>query len=116
MKCAEDLRQWGTRWINTANPKLYLEKISKLGRACEHQEVLSKQQAMAEFIFTGLRKKDGFLLSDFSKLFGEDLTRELREKLGQHQDLDLLIIDEHRVSFSEKGFLFSDYIFADLVI
>ena len=61
------------RWTNTADRSLYLKACGALEKIREDEEILSRQDAMEEFMFLGLRMTQGISTAEFEEKFGEEI-------------------------------------------
>ena len=64
---------WGDRWSNEKNPGRYLQAVGARGHARAASERLDAQQARGEFVFLGLRCRDGVAAAAFRRRFGAEL-------------------------------------------
>lgn len=80
----------------------------------EEEEFLTKEDAMAEFLFLGLRKTNGISLSDFEKCFSVPLLSVYEEVIRKNQKDGLLFLSEETgtLRLTEKGLDVSNYVFA----
>jgi oxygen-independent coproporphyrinogen-3 oxidase len=63
----------GRRWRNRLSPQAYLEAVSRSKPVEEEVTILTERDAMAEFLFLGLRMLDGVKPEYFVKEFGMTL-------------------------------------------
>ena len=68
-----------------------------------------------EYAMLALRLDDGFLLSDYEKLFGKSFTDGRKEKIEKLQELGLLKISNGRIALTCDGFYVSNSILSDLL-
>lgn len=101
---------WGRRWSNERIPERYIAAVRR-GEAAVAAETLTFDTAAAEFMFLGLREREGIDPALFARRFGcplEDVHPEVamfREE-GFLEDLD------GRVRLTERGLLLADSIFS----
>ena len=100
----------GRRYINKAP----LEKYMADPFANFDEDKRGAFSAMTEFVMTGLRMIDGFSTLDFTNQFGE-LPQELSRRIDEEIKKGMLVFQNGRVSFSEKGLLFADRVIFDMV-
>ena len=103
--------EWGTRWSNERSPGRYMEKAFTCGEARSVEEVLTRSQAMGEFMFLNLRQLEGFLPSAFAERFGVDLHATFPQVDTLIAD-DLLTQQDGKIKLSERGLLLADSVFA----
>lgn len=85
----------------------YKTKISK--------EKLTKQEMLEEFIFLGLRKKDGIDVTEINKKFLIDFEEQYNSILNKYIETGHLLKNGNNYSFSNEGFLLSNVILADFI-
>ncbi|MFH1625889.1 MAG: radical SAM family heme chaperone HemW, partial [Pseudomonadota bacterium] len=84
---------WGIRWKNTPDPYEYFSRLSIGGSALVEQEELTRQEAVKEAIFLGLRRLDGISFDDFEKRFGLSLDLTFSDIIRYLCKEGLLLID-----------------------
>jgi oxygen-independent coproporphyrinogen-3 oxidase len=100
------------RWSNERDTLKYVGAIEKgLSPIMEESEV----EAKSEYVFLGLRLSKGVDLDEYKKRFGADLTEEFAEDLKRLQEAELIEISENRLKLTNKGYLFSNEVFAVFV-
>jgi oxygen-independent coproporphyrinogen-3 oxidase len=102
---------WGKRWSNEKNPKVYVKKALAEGNAQSFQETLTRTQALGEFVFLGLRQLDGFMPAAFTERFAVSLT----EAFPHVTDLvteGLLREEGGRIKLTPQGLMIADTVFA----
>ena len=102
---------WGKRVWNEEGISLYMDKIARLKTAVSGMEILTKQQAMAEYIFLGLRLKKGIDRKDFYNRFGlfpKDKYPAVIDRLRQERLLD---VDKEAIRLTDRGIVMSDSVF-----
>jgi oxygen-independent coproporphyrinogen-3 oxidase len=62
-----------------------------------------------------LRLKEGFSLSEYKELFGEDFLIGREELLASFQSAGYIILNNDRISLTEKGFYVSNSIIVELL-
>lgn len=78
----------------------------------------SRQETIAEYLFTGLRKIQGIDAADFRERFGqtvEEVYAEGWERIQRYFDEGFLIRSGDRIRFSEKGIDISNTILAEFI-
>jgi len=101
------------RWNNTKSLDTYLKNIESNRPIKSNVELLSKINKLNETIGFGLRMSSGINLNKFPKEYRNRLENRL---LSANQKFkNCLKKKNHRVSLSNKGFLFADEIIVDLI-
>ncbi|HXH70064.1 MAG TPA: radical SAM family heme chaperone HemW [Pyrinomonadaceae bacterium] len=100
------------RWANERDTLKYVETIEKnLSPIVEEIEIDLK----SEYAFLGLRLSEGIDLNEYKKRFGANLTEEYAEDLKRFQEAKLIEISGNRLKLTNKGYLFSNEVFAVFV-
>ncbi len=100
------------RWANERDTLKYVETIEKnLSPIVEEIEIDLK----SEYAFLGLRLSAGIDLDEYKKRFGANLTEEYAEDLKRFQEAKLIKISGNRLKLTDKGYLFSNEVFAIFV-
>jgi oxygen-independent coproporphyrinogen-3 oxidase len=99
------------RWSNQKGPRAYLQAIERDGHARVFVEALDQRQARGEFVFLGLRCRDGFSATHFRERFGADFTTLFPPVAALRQD-GLLECVEGRWRLTRQGLLLADSVFA----
>jgi oxygen-independent coproporphyrinogen-3 oxidase len=101
----------GRRWGNEKPPARYIERVRAAGHARASEETLSAAQARGEFVFLGLRCRDGFAADGFARRFGVELAGAFPHADAFVRD-GLLECVAGRWRLTERGLLFADSVFA----
>ena len=96
------------RYKNTENINSYIK-----GTTITEEEILSKEDAMAEFMFLGLRMTKGISISEFSKEFGIDPLDKYKSVINKYSNY--IIINKDRLYLTSEGLDISNIIFADML-
>jgi coproporphyrinogen III oxidase-like Fe-S oxidoreductase len=75
----------------------------------------TKINAASEFVFLGLRLRDGINLNEYEKRFGIDLIKYYEKDLRRLQEFDLIELNGNFLKLTSKGFLFSNEVFEAFV-
>ena len=106
------LRQgWGIRWGNQSAFDLWSASIQNNRLAAVEPQTLTREDALSEYIFLGLRMADGISLDDFAEEFGERLENRFSEEINQLQQAGLLVCSSDRLSLTKRGMLLSNQVF-----
>jgi oxygen-independent coproporphyrinogen-3 oxidase len=104
---------WGRRWSNERIPERYIAAVER-GDAAVGRETLSFETAAAEFMFLGLRERDGIDPAAFARRFGRAL-EDVHPEVAVFRADGFLEERAGRVALSERGLLLADSIFAAFV-
>ena len=91
-----------------------MELISHQGHAVVTDERPSREQAIGEFFFLGLRLLEGIACDGFAALFGTR-PEQARPALGSLAEAGLLESVQARIRLTTEGLLQADSVFAALV-
>lgn len=101
----------GRRWSNEKSPPRYLERVGADGHARVTEELLTVEQARGEFVFLGLRCRDGFDGAAFAARFDADFCAAFPHAATFVRD-GFLESSAGRWRLTDRGLLFADSIFA----
>lgn len=104
----------GKRWSNEKNPGRYMARIAAHGEARVFEETLSLEQARGEFVFLGLRCREGFEESAFLGRFGCGFLSAFPQA-EEFRRSGWLEEDAGRWRLTERGVLIADSLFASFV-
>ena len=102
---------WGRRWWNERDHRGYMATVERRGLARAETEELTREQAMTEFVFLGLRRAEGIDTTVFAARFGEGF----EARFATVPDLcaeGLLEATAAGYHLSRKGLLLADSLFA----
>ena len=104
-----------TRWRNTESFKEYItdNEIPESIR-CD-RTVLTKLDAMAEFMFLGLRLSRGISEAEFYKAFGHELYSIYGNQIKKHIALETLAAERGRVYLTERGVSVSNVVMGEFI-
>ncbi len=108
-------RGWGVRWGNNADYAIWQTGIQAGTLAPIDQQELTRDDALSEAIFLGLRMADGILLDSFAEQFGERLEHRFADEIRQLQQAGLLICTPDRISLTGRGMLLSNQVFVRFI-
>jgi oxygen-independent coproporphyrinogen-3 oxidase len=103
----------GKRFSNTGNWEKYFTK-----NKIEEEHLNSVYDNISEFIFTGMRKREGINFHDFRQRFGRDYFEYLgnrKQQLIKYRDKEFLAFDFQGMHLTEEGIDFSNGILADIM-
>lgn len=104
-------RNVGVRWGNQNSYEQWALKIQEGTLAPEGLQELTRDDALSESIFLGLRMADGINLDRFAAEFGEQLERRFTEEIQLLQQAGLLVCTADRLYLTRKGMLLSNQVF-----
>ena len=100
---------WGARWWNVKDPDRYMSTVETVGTAEASSERLTKDEAMTEAVFCGLRNLSGIDTGEFSARFGVEPEEAMDfERLSE---AGLVERDGDRLRLTAKGIIFSNEVF-----
>lgn len=100
------------RYSNERDTAKYVRLIETKDSAIVQKE---KIEAASEFVFLGLRLKKGIDLREYQKRFEKNLVEENQTDLNRLAEFGLIEFDENNLKLTEKGYLFSNEVFAVFV-
>lgn len=109
----------GKRFSNTADMKAYLPAFEEEGapsRIRTVEEVVTRERAMEEFMFLGLRMTEGVSGAEFSRRFGRAMEEVYEKPLARMEAEGLLSRRDGRVSLTERGVDLSNYVLAEFLL
>lgn len=104
---------FGVRWANPPGLAEYAARVRGAGGSGE--EIVVREEAMAEFFFLGLRLLDGLDLAGFAADFGVPAEEAFPGVLGRLTASGLLLRDGERIRFSRRGLLLANRVLAEFV-
>jgi oxygen-independent coproporphyrinogen III oxidase len=102
---------WGRRWHNPDHPAAYLQAMKHGLLQVEEPITLSRRDAMAEFMFLGLRLLEGVELTAFQREFGEAVTDVYSREVAQLQEMNLLELAGDRLRLTRAGLPLANQVF-----
>lgn len=102
---------YGTRFNNVADLDEYARTL-KCGELPRRDKTrLSREDALAEHMFLGLRMSDGVAFKAFEREFGADLNTTFGQELELLQSQHLLSADSAAIRLTRRGMLLSNQVF-----
>ncbi len=105
---------WGTRWSNERNPQRYMEAVAAGRSARVECESLTRDQAMGEFVFLGLRQSEGLDAAAFAARFQASFAAHFPEVQSLCRE-ELLEATGRGFRLTPRGLLLADTVFARFV-
>jgi len=96
---------WGIRTANSSNLEEYFRLINEKGNAVIEEEVLTKEKAMGEAVFLGLRMLEGIDLTEFEKRFGVTIEATYPDAVIELTEKGLLEITQGHLRLTKQGLL-----------
>ncbi|HZH61383.1 MAG TPA: radical SAM family heme chaperone HemW [Metabacillus sp.] len=106
----------GIRTSNIGPIKKYMDKVSEVGNAYQSQHQVSKEEAMEEEMFLGLRKIAGVPKERFYKKFSITIEQRFGVQIQQLVNKGLLVDTEQSVFLTHKGKLLGNEVFQEFLI
>jgi oxygen-independent coproporphyrinogen-3 oxidase len=103
------------RWANERDITGYVKLIEGEESPVVETWDLSDRERRAETVFLGLRLMRGINLSEYHKLFGEDLCDRYSEEMERLTNAGLIERDQNNLRLTTKGSLLSNEVFATFV-
>ena len=97
-----------TRYKNTENIDDYINGVTIV-----EKDIIDIDDQMAEYMFLGLRMKNGVSISQFKKEFNIDLLEKYKNVIDNYKEF--IIVDKDRISLTTDGFDISNMIFTDML-
>jgi oxygen-independent coproporphyrinogen III oxidase len=101
----------GIRFGNSSDIDEYAAAISRGQLPRQERVQLSLEDALAEFMFLGLRMLDGVTFGDFRREFGMEMKERFGKELDELTGLGLLAMDKEGVRLTRRGMLLSNQVF-----
>jgi len=105
-------RGYGVRFGNPADLDAYAGAIARGILAHQDEQSLTRQDAMAEFMFLGLRLADGVGESGFRQEFGVGMEETFGREMAKLTNLGLMERTGDGVRLTRRGMLLSNQVFA----
>ena len=105
----------GKRFHNTAILDDYINLISADKSPVKETEEITKDKAMSEAIFLGLRKTTGINLKTFYQTQGRDILTVYHKEIKELQEAGLIELMGDNIRLSRKGLLLSNEVFIKFI-
>ncbi len=102
------------RWSNELGPEKYMSDVEARGGAVAWRETLSVEQATGEFVFLGLRCREGIAQGEFLRRFGIEFSAAFPHSAGL-RDGGLLEQVDDWWRLTDRGRMVADGVFATFV-
>lgn len=104
------------RTSNIRDTSTYVKKIFAGEDVSTVEEIVTRQAAMEEFCFLGLRTVDGISASTFAKNFGAQIFDVFGSVVEKNLQRGLLAIDGDRIFLTARGMALGNEVFADFLL
>lgn len=102
-----------SRYTNVRDFDSYYDMLDKGEEPFCESEILTKKDAMSEFMFLGLRKCDGIKKSEFFQKFGVEYDEVYSSVSEKYKKLNMLTDTKDTVCLTDEGMDVSNVIMAD---
>ncbi|MBQ6386861.1 MAG: radical SAM family heme chaperone HemW [Lachnospiraceae bacterium] len=106
----------GIRWSNEPDIRRYRDCAAHPETLERNRETVTRERAMEEFMFLGLRMTEGVSADGFRRAFGEDITGVYGDALRRHTEGGFLRHDGGRYALTPRGAEVSNVILADYLL
>ncbi|MBR2520363.1 MAG: radical SAM family heme chaperone HemW [Selenomonadaceae bacterium] len=103
------------RTSNVCDTATYIQKIFAGEDVSEVEEIVTRQAAMEEFCFLGLRVVEGISAKTFAKNFGAQIFDVFGSVIEKNQRLGLLEVDGDKIFLTKRGMALGNEVFADFL-
>lgn len=104
------------RYSDIRDVKKYIEINGKIEKLHENIEILTKEDAMEEFMFLGLRKMAGVDVEDFHRRFGVPIENVYANEIENNIDKGLLIRQGNMLKLTEYGIDICNTVMSDFIL
>ena len=108
--------EFGVRFGNPCDPKQYAASIRSGQIPRCNTITLSREEAISEFMFLGLRMAQGVSFADFESRFGNSLQAMFLPALQKLSRAGLIIQEQEGIRLTRKGMLLSNQVFSMFLV
>ena len=101
------------RFSNTVNLSKYIKELYNGNIPVDFREKLDMPTKKFEYIIMNMRLKEGFLISDYNRLFESDFLEENKKAVKIGLENNLVEINDDRIYFTKRGFDIMDSFFVN---
>jgi len=101
------------RFSNTVNLSKYIKELQNENIPVDFREKLDIPTKKFEYIIMNMRLKDGFLISDYNRLFESDFLEENKKAVKIGLENNVVEIKDDRIYFTKRGFDIMDSFFVN---
>jgi oxygen-independent coproporphyrinogen-3 oxidase len=105
---------YGGRWENPPTLAEYAAAVSS-AKLPEIEALLTRKEAMSEFMFLGLRMIEGADAEEFARQFGLELEEAFPEVTGRLCEKGLLCADKSNLRLTSRGLLLANQVMAEFI-
>ncbi len=104
------------RYSDIRDVKKYIELNGDTDKLHENIEILTKEDAMEEFMFLGLREMAGVNVIDFCKRFGVPIEQVYEKEIESNIDKGLLMRQKDMLKLTEYGIDICNTVMSDFIL
>ncbi|WP_313961022.1 radical SAM family heme chaperone HemW [uncultured Parvimonas sp.] len=101
------------RFSNTVNLSKYIKELQNGNIPVDFREKLDMPTKKFEYIIMNMRLKEGFLISDYNRLFESNFLEENKKAVKIGLENDVVEIKDDRIYFTKRGFDIMDSFFVN---
>ena len=101
------------RFSNTVNLSKYIKELYNGNIPVDFREKLDMPTKKFEYIIMNMRLKEGFLISDYNRLFESDFLEENKKAVKIGLENNVVEIKDDRIYFTKRGFDIMDSFFVN---
>lgn len=101
------------RFSNTVNLSKYIKELYNGNIPVDFREKLDVPTKKFEYIIMNMRLKEGFLISDYNRLFESDFLEENKKAVKTGLENNVVEIKDDRIYFTKRGFDIMDSFFVN---
>lgn len=101
------------RFSNTVNLTKYIKELQNGNIPVDFREKLDMPTKKFEYIIMNMRLKEGFLISDYNRLFESDFLEENKKAVKIGLENNVVEINDDRIYFTKRGFDIMDSFFVN---
>lgn len=101
------------RFSNTVNLSKYIKELHNGNIPVDFREKLDMTTKKFEYIIMNMRLKEGFLISDYNRLFESDFLEENKKAVKIGLENNVVEINDDRIYFTKRGFDIMDSFFVN---
>lgn len=101
------------RFSNTVNLTKYIKELQNGNIPVDFREKLDIPTKKFEYIIMNMRLKEGFLISDYNRLFESDFLEENKKAVKIGLENNVVEIKDDRIYFTKRGFDIMDSFFVN---
>lgn len=103
------------RFFNESLPENYIDILHDLKLPVVHEDFLTPQDMMSEFMFMKLRMMEGVGLNEFEEKFGVGLLNVYQSEIKKMINLGLLEFKDERLALTLRGIDLSNQVFVEFI-